>query len=98
MTDAQLAAIRRRAEAASPGPWRVVNGVLLTRTGEYVARVASVPQAGPTFRGYGADVRFLLTAREDVRHLLAEVERLRAKVAALQGPGPPAAPPRQHHP
>jgi hypothetical protein len=60
--------------------------------------VATARQTASPFGGIGPDVRFLLTAREDLLALLAEVERLRAEVAALQGPGPPAAPPRQHHP
>lgn len=72
LTDADLQAIKERAEKATPGPWKVgrqspngacnvgtINGLLTAQTTD------------------GSNAEFIAHAREDVPKLLAEVERLR---------------------
>ena len=72
-----LNAIRKRAEAATEGPWQVnehdycahKRAALVTNNRTYVAKV---------FAGE-ADATFIAHARQDVPALIAEVERLRTQ-------------------
>jgi hypothetical protein len=85
LRDEELAAIKKRVEAATPGPWAA--------TGEYFCLAA--PDAthvvcfGHDYDDYGdvkgPDAEFIAHARTDVPALLAEVERLRAELANLVG-------------
>lgn len=72
-------AIRRRLEAATPGPWEYQGlGEITSATG-FITTDAEAHD-GP----------FIAHAREDVPALLAEVERLRdgiEELAALHSPG-----------
>lgn len=90
MTDERLDEIQERADAATPGPWRM---------SEYdPAEVwADRDPAGwdaffiaTTDRNMGdpniADAEFIAHSREDVGELLAEVRRLRAELAARPEP------------
>jgi hypothetical protein len=93
LTAERLGVIRQRADAASDGPWRLVD--LRHQRG---GRIRIFPAAG---LGYivanvltkgerpAADAEFIVHARTDVPSLLAEVERLRAHVTELE---------RAHHP
>jgi hypothetical protein len=78
MTDEELQAIRKRVEAATPGPWREDNFThrLEDVTGEPLcAADVDGADAGLWNR---ADGIFVVHARTDVPALLAEVERLKA--------------------
>lgn len=79
-----LAAIRARADAATPGDWEATNN----------HRILGPPPALPSHSlprdlnpvaeaGNYADALFIAAARTDVPALLAEVERLTAGAAAL---------------
>lgn len=90
MTDEQLAAIRARCEAATPGPWKgdaddgtvqyelrgIHNQLILTVDGRYY-------ESG--FLGDNSinDEAFVTHSWADVTALLAEIERLRAENADL---------------
>ena len=75
MTQNQIDEIKARAEATPPGPWIVLMdyGVYLyvraVEVGGIVAKTIAPPNA-----------EFIAHAREDIPALLAEVERLRAKL------------------
>lgn len=80
LTEEQLAAIKARAEAATPGAWGI----------EHVERRIWAGNERVCFL-FGQDRRqnenngvFIAHAREDVPALLAEVERLRAAVGRLR--------------
>lgn len=78
MTDEEIAAIRARAEAATPGPWetddveswyvyKVERGSgVATEVAEFLSRMLRQ-----------SDAAFVAHARQDVPDLLAEIERLR---------------------
>jgi hypothetical protein len=72
-----LAAIKARVEAASVGPWTAHPDGLVwaPRLGDPVS-ASTEP----------ADAEFIAAARQDVPALIAEVERLRAQLAAPAGP------------
>jgi hypothetical protein len=74
-----LEAIRRRCEAATPGPWSVEE--------DWTAEVRSPSGliAKVIYPRHLLDAEFIAAAREDVPALLAEVERLTAAVAERQG-------------
>lgn len=79
MTDEQLAAIRARCEAATPGPWDAhanigYCGIMADGDKRPLLRADTC-----TF----ADGAFIAHAREDVPALLDEVARLRAKAREL---------------
>ena len=90
LTDADLRAIRERADKATPGPWVrnaavMANGGLLvyiSQAGhhqENVAWVSTVNSDRP-----GEDAAFIAHARDDIPALLTEVSRLRAEIEKLQ--------------
>jgi hypothetical protein len=70
-----LEEIRKRAEAATPGPWREVN--LYIESGDANERLAEVCES--------VDATFIAHAREDVPKLLAEVKRLKQENNTLRG-------------
>lgn len=77
LTPEELAAIRQRAAAATPGPWLTIqpggpNGPfwgVCNSTGRIVIMRGSVNRV---------DAEFIVAARTDVVELLAEVDQLRA--------------------
>lgn len=75
MTEAQLAEIEARANAATPGPWTADN--------EYDEPAVVGPDNRDLalFVETDADAAFLANARTDVPALVAEVRRLRAELA-----------------
>lgn len=75
MTEEQLKEIEARANAATPGPWKVewdYNGLRVSE-GE------SKEDYWDTFANDDVDLPFMSHAREDIPKLLAEVRRLRAQ-------------------
>jgi hypothetical protein len=88
MTLAELDAIRARCDAISPAPWQTVRNNFIKA--DWIpedsrivwcpgADVAYVAPVGPD--DGNADAAFIAHARQDVPRLLAEVERLRARLA-----------------
>ncbi|WP_265560780.1 hypothetical protein [Streptomyces hygroscopicus] len=89
LTDQQLDEIDARAKAATPGPWCTDSWEIYQGT-EYEAGAEWI---GETCRGRveglaqdRADAAFVAAARTDVPQLVAEVRRLRARVAELERP------------
>lgn len=82
----QLAAIATRAEAATPGPWCTDHTWDIYQGAEYVPGVSR--WIGEMRRDVAnepfADAEFIAHARQDVPALLAEVDRLRARIAGLE--------------
>jgi hypothetical protein len=91
LTDQQLDldTIETRANAATPGPW-CTDSWEIYQGSEYEPGIST--WIGETCRGMTsleqdrADAAFVAAARTDVPALLAEVRRLRARVAELEGP------------
>jgi hypothetical protein len=85
-SEIDLDAIRRRVPDVYTGPWTVQTG----DPGDdnwYVAYATDNPLAGlvATVPDYGANLaEFIAHAREDVPALIAEVERLRTALAAVE--------------
>lgn len=85
LSDADLAAIRERAEAATVGPWEATRA----RGGSRLLSCVIAPDdptgddraSAVTLDVLPADAEFIAHARTDVPRLLAEVERLTAEVA-----------------
>lgn len=77
MTPEQLAAIRARLDAATPGPWAL--GHDTDPNGAWFAEIL-VPSQHLAALGYidssRADAEFIAAARTDLEQLLAEVDRL----------------------
>lgn len=85
MTDEELAAIEERADAATPGPWRISrlrDGSDLVMSDGAPAGVVADCRDERGFNG-DPDATFIAAARSDVPALLAEVRRLRASIAAF---------------
>ncbi len=93
MNDEELAEMRARAEAATPGPWSVGDGEFVQQSGTYMAicRVNN-PVVNDWRRGKTVDggpgsnepnKEFIAHAREDVPALLAENAALRESVQRL---------------
>jgi hypothetical protein len=90
VSDAELAAIEARVQAASPGPWRSwIEGrdhyggddVVSTASGEFYFYVRTYLEDRPieeNRRQSTADQDFIAHARDDLPRLIAEVRRLRA--------------------
>ena len=89
MTSEELAAIKARAEAATPGPWTTGAGKV---EGGQVRELVIAPNddviVAIAYGGFGnpvdrttEDRTFIAHARTDVSELIAEVERLRALIA-----------------
>jgi len=83
LTDQQFEDIRARAEVATDGPWERYEeygpDFFANTTGSYLRGVGSFNFGDGT--DAAADEEFVKHAVEDVRALVAEVERLRALVA-----------------
>ena len=101
MTDAELTAIQKRAEAATPGPWiahpweddpECCAGIEAASGTEIVKTDCGIyPPEMP-------DAEFIAHAREDIPALVAEVRRLRAEAAeprTICGVSQPSA--REHY-
>lgn len=73
MTPEQLAEIRARAEAATPGPWGAVKWSAL-----WEIRTPAV-EPGVAFELDHADAEFVSHARTDIPALLDYIEELEAK-------------------
>jgi len=80
LTDEEIAAIRARGAAATPGPWRSyiegrdhTSGSSFIMTGEGDLRGEDIELSGAT----PADQDFIAHARQDIPRLLAELQRLR---------------------
>ena len=88
MTEERLLAIKARAEAATPGPFKVFYRALDFPSAFYESLWAEGQKEVICAVSHGkndrADAEFLAHAREDVPTLLAEVERLRAGVGRLR--------------
>ena len=101
MTSEELAAIKALADAATPGPWRCVGGVVEIATPaptkrqpnrEWTVPLVLVQEtdlhSGEYYAEFGVeDAAFIAAARTAVPALLAEVERLRALVRSAFGEG-----------
>jgi hypothetical protein len=76
----ELEAIRKRAEAATPGPWGYADrdNVVFTANADYKYAVEIAEEVGHKFDG-----EFIAHAREDVPKLLAEIERLRRELSFI---------------
>lgn len=77
---ADLAAMRARAENASPGPWAVVSG----GHGRYIDHDITGPARSAHHGFFKRDADFIAHAREDVPALLDECNRLRSRVTELE--------------
>lgn len=93
MTEAELAAIEERANAATPGPWVAEPARGKWSDGE--THCAGIHVAGESWNEivttdggvYGPnwpDAQFIAAARSDIPALVAEVKRLRAELAELR--------------
>ncbi|MDX2550193.1 hypothetical protein [Streptomyces stelliscabiei] len=82
----RLAEIRDRAGIATEGPWRVVEGHEIHQGAEFGGFAVYVAQTDPDCGCVQsvADAEFIAHSREDVPALLADNERLRARVAELE--------------
>lgn len=79
MTDEQIAAIEKRCNAATSGPWEYHDYLGADSMNMGIIRVAGDTKG---FLGgvHGNDGEFLAHAREDIPAFLAEVKRLRAEL------------------
>ena len=91
LSDERLAEIRAREQAATRGPWtnpweeEPSTGKCQGIWGPYVEPVIGVEwHDGPRLAVLEADAAFIAASRQDVPDLLAEVERLRARVVVLE--------------
>lgn len=96
MTAEQLAEIKRRCEAATPGPWSVWNTMQLfahkddaiaaERIGPryYTSIVGVYGEDGRDIHGFAPDMVLMAHARDDIPALVNEVERLRAALVAVE--------------
>ena len=85
MTDEQLAAIRARADAATPGPWKAFKNyddynTIRPESAQDCEHIFNCEMYGGTPPG-DADAEFIASARKDIPALLDEIERLKQKLA-----------------
>lgn len=91
MTPAELAAIRERAEQATPGPWRKTQDRLTHPEGweiesdEWLVAAECCGYTGSIDRE--TDAVFIAAAREDVPALLDHVDALRTRIETYDGLG-----------
>jgi hypothetical protein len=93
LTEERLAEIKARADAATPGPWRftawddssfmLVYGILAGEAPDSPIVAYAEHDRGPEVAD--ADMEFIAHAHQDVPYLLEVVERLRKRVAQLEG-------------
>lgn len=90
MADLDLEAIRKRAEAATPGPWAIDPGsngqdLLAYTANEGKAWTVRAYIAGICWKeNWQANMHFIAASRTDVPALCDEVERLRADLASAR--------------
>lgn len=86
LTQADLDAIRARAEVATPGPWEARSKGHFTVGREIGCEIAGninsgtstpVCQLWPGFKWYEGDKEFIANSRSDIPALLLEIEALR---------------------
>lgn len=88
LTDADLAEIEARADAATPGPWRNDGGCRIwapvppKKVDWFPGKEEIVLTEGKQFEATGSDNALMAHSRTDVPRLLAEVRALRAEVDA----------------
>ncbi|MCD0446331.1 hypothetical protein LO763_22205 [Glycomyces sp. A-F 0318] len=75
-----LAAMRARTEAASPGPWTVLSG----GHGRYVDHELTGPPRSAHGGFFKRDADFIAHARRDLPAALNEINRLRTRVTELE--------------
>jgi hypothetical protein len=81
LTQAELNAIKERAEKATPGPWSF--------DGDFTARINGMLEP-VIYAGYGElfvrdeDIDFITSAHADITKLVAEIERLNAKLGECE--------------
>ena len=101
MTDTDLEAIEKRANNATEGPWRTEQGMVFfarkctpdeNRYGSYAASYGIAVEGSFTpVAGYlpadeaRATAYFIASARTDIPVLVAEIRRLKERIAALEG-------------
>lgn len=76
MSDDELAAIQKRCDAATAGPWKAY-----IEDRDHESGSSFIQTAGPDIEMSGAsndDYDFIANARQDIPRLLDEVRRLRA--------------------
>lgn len=81
MNEERLEEIRRRAEAATEGPWRIEES---RYEGSYNVTSVNETHDLSACLCRPDDAEFISHAREDIPDLLAEVERLRSELSAIQ--------------
>ncbi len=86
MDESRLSAIKARVSAATPGTWVADHefGIVLSRGASHGQGhvIATLDHEDVRDTG-GADLALIAAAREDVRDLVAEVERLTTALAAM---------------
>ena len=87
LTDSELAELRARAEAATPGPWErpsfPQDHRIVARQGSAEQTIAEVRWVPPTWATRGANADYIALANPaTVLRLLDELQRLRASAAA----------------
>lgn len=86
MTPAELAAIKARADAASPGPWTPSVGCYQDPDGDDDCHFGRGPTTIPQSEAQGlADSVFIAHARTDIPALLAALDDARAKSEMWKG-------------
>jgi hypothetical protein len=99
MTPEELQAIKARAEAATPGPWKVETGSytgwdwLIGSSGfdgkNYSVHLTTDSiHASQLYGDASTDAAFIAAAREAVPELVAEIERLRAALEEINNQHP----------
>jgi hypothetical protein len=84
MNNEQLNAIRQRAEKATPGPWRVSGGEIVSKT--ILDRKYGQPEVvAEVIYEQEADATFIAHARQDVPALLDEIVYLNGVIGTLVG-------------
>ena len=77
ISDKELAEIRKRAEAATPGPWKA-----FVEDRDFQSGSSFIQTQGEDIELIGAteeDYDFIANARQDIPKLLDEIERLKGK-------------------
>lgn len=86
LTNKEIEAMAFSAAAATPGPWRwnkranIESATAVTGEGEYAEPVVIIETDSHYYPPSDIDAAFIISAREDVPRLVAEVRRLRADV------------------
>jgi hypothetical protein len=85
LSNERLAEIRERERAATPGPWEVDEACGDVWSPSIWRSIAIVEDLDLPLVNSEADRAFIAAARQDIPDLLAEVERLRARIQDLEG-------------